>query len=780
MKKTKLFFSFFFVLVALAVIFSVNAFASDSGYVLTKEKKETNIKWTLKDRVLTFEIDPNATDKVASTVIECNPVTGDAMGYGSKVEEFQNIIKCVIGEGITSMSRVLSNIPTLLEVEFPTSLVKISALFEQSKALECVYVKGNEPVKYHADLSYITSLGACNFNASGPIKTVTFGEGLTGTIPQETFQWNGGITELTIPASVGKIGSKAFANCNAMDVLTVLGKETQIDANAFHNNKYYPAIKAYAGSVAEKFAKENGYTFINIETLEEIEGEKPRPGEDDKLPVSKFDTTGATAHGLMFREGLVNNYWAYYADTKTLVIASRTMNGYNETGAVGDCEGNGWRDYINEIEHIEIIGDRLDKISGYAFTNYKSLIDVKIKGGPGQMDNGIFSGCSNLTTIWYEGKERIEGRADISSAGKINNIFAGTAVKEVLIGAKVKTIEVGLPFSIRTILTPAINDNLIQYCKDNNFDLVNSEKPDEKYSFYIEIDPTLPYCGDRAVYDFDEATGTLTIYGSGEIPDIVNFFGGGAKNQWWRDIRNDVKHIVISNGITSIGKYAFCELRNVETIRLPNRDDLKVWNCAFQSCENVRSITRGDKEAILGTADLSGISEITSWSFAYNYLIANVIFSDSLKSIGSTAFEECVNLANVYASVGSFGESYANEKGINFFDSSANVPQPIECTPPENTSDEGTKTDSDAGGEVSSKVDGADETFAPDETTSDEFYFIDPDAPQTEPVSVDNEGEDGDGGSGIMPLILIFIGAVVAVAAVSSFITVSVMKKNKK
>ncbi|MBR3967416.1 MAG: leucine-rich repeat protein [Clostridia bacterium] len=780
MKKIRLSLAFLIVLVMFIAAFSLSVFAEESGYALNKDKQETNIKWTIKDRILTFEIDASATDKVAATTLDVNPITGAAMGYGSKVDEFQNVIKCVIGDGITGASRILSNIPTLLEVEIPTSLVRIQALFEQSKALESVYVKGTEPKKYHADLSYITTLGTCNFNASGPIETVTFGDNLTGTIPQETFQWNSKIKALTIPVGVTKIGAKAFANCNGIDVMTVLGKETQIDANAFFNNKYYPAIKAYAGSAAEKFAKENGFTFINIETGEEVEGEKPRPGETHKLPVSKFDTTGATAHGLMFKEGLVNNYWAYYADTKTLVIASRTLNGYNETGTVGNCEGNGWRDYINEIEHIEIIGDRLDKISGYAFMNYKSLKDVKVKGQPGQWDPGIFTGCTNLTTIWYEGGERVEGRADLSRCGKVNNIFQGTAIKEVLLRDTVKNIEVGLPFSIRTILAPNITPELIQYCKDNNFDLVNSKNPEEKYSYYIEIDPTLPYCGDRAVYDFDEATGTLTIYGSGSIPDIQNFFGGGSKNQWWRGIRNEVKHIVIADGIKSIGKYAFCELRNVETIRLPDRDDLVVWNCAFQSCENVRSITRGDKEAILGTADLSGISKITSWSFAYNYLIANVILSETLTEVGSTAFEDCINLQNVYSAPGTFGESFAKEKGIAFFDIASNAPQPIECTPPEVTSEEETESispDSESAETKSNDSESAevkpDDSESAEVTTSDEFFFIDPDE-----ISSDNIGNTEK--DYFDPTVIIVVAVILAAAITAVIVTIIVVKKRKK
>ncbi len=776
MKKIKFLAGSFFLFVLLASLFVVNVFAADGGYVLNKDKQETNIKWSIVDRVLTFEIDPTATGKVPSTELSTNPITGEVLKYGSKIPEFQNVIKCVIGEGITSVSRVTAQIPTLLEIELPKTVTKATALGEFSKALHTVYVKGNTPVQNHADLSYITSLGACMFNCANLIYSADLSENLTGKIPQEIFQYCHKIEELTIAEGVTGINAKAFANMNGLNLLTIKGMETTIHVDAFKGSKFYPAIKAYAGSAAEKFAKDNGYTFINIETGEEVEGTKPRPGETEKIEYSKFDTTGATAHGLMYDAGLTDNYWAYYADTKTLVIATRTMSGYNETGSVGDCtDGKGWRDYINEIEHVEIIGDRLDKITGWSFQNHTALKDVKIKGKPTQWDPGIFSGCTNLTTIWYEGGERVEGRADISSCGKINNIFQGTAIKEILLRDTIKNIEVGLPFSIRTILAPTITPELIQYCKDNNFDLVNSKKPDEKYSFYIEIDPTLPYCGDRAVYDFDEATGTLTIYGSGSIPDIQNFFGGGTKNQWWRSIRNEVKHIVIADGISSIGKYAFCELRNVESIRLPDRDNLQIWNCAFQSCENVKYITKGDKEVPIGTADLSGAPQVNSWAFANNFLIANVILNEDVNEIDSSVFDSCVNLQNIYSAPGSEGEVFAKSAGLAFFDASANEPQPIECTLPE-TTETAEIVDTDTEDPAESKPISS-ETKNDVADTTNEFSFEGYDDPDKDKDNDEKANNSNDGGQNTVTIVIIVAAVIVVVVIAAAAVMVISMKK---
>ncbi len=52
-------------------------------------------------------------------------------------------------------------------------------------------------------------------------------------------------------------------------------------------------------------------------------------------------------------------------------------------------------------------------------------------------------------------------------------------------------------------------------------------------------------------WDFDEATGTLTISGTGAMANY------SSSDRPWADKLSDIKSVVIENGVTSIGKYAF-------------------------------------------------------------------------------------------------------------------------------------------------------------------------------------------------------------------------------
>ena len=54
--------------------------------------------------------------------------------------------------------------------------------------------------------------------------------------------------------------------------------------------------------------------------------------------------------------------------------------------------------------------------------------------------------------------------------------------------------------------------------------------------------------GNNITWNFDESTGTLTLSGNGEMYDLPD----GEKAPWRKDFRQQVQHIIIKDGITSI------------------------------------------------------------------------------------------------------------------------------------------------------------------------------------------------------------------------------------
>lgn len=785
MKKTnKILLTALVAMLAMA-IFAVCAFAytPGTGYMKNSDGEETNIKYTVTEAgILTFEIDASATDKVQSTEIpNRDPLTGLVANWNTALPTFDKVSKVIIGDGITSINGMQNN-QQLKVVEFPTSLTTVGdTAFESCRNLATIYVKGNDPVEGNFDLTNVTKLGGYCFDACTPF-VVKLNPNLAGEIPQEVFKNNSNLKELDIPEGVTLIKNDAFSRLSGLATLIIRGKDTELQSKkVFGWENSFPAIKAPAGSKAEAFAKENGFTYINLETGEETKGTLPGPGSMSGSTggstggkLEEFDPAGATAYGHstgMYNGGkIVDTYWAYYADTKTLKFTSATTN-YNETGTSSHCDkadGTSWADYKKEIEHI-VVGPYIAKMSGGAFQNMEALKDIVYSQSNIQVDGNCFTGCTSLTTIWREGKERIEGRADASGFSAINDVFNKTAIKELVLPASAKSLKYELPFSIETIYAQTVTDELIAYAKGHLYNLRPISNPDDRtHEYYVPLPDNLEPCGGRSAFSFDEATGILTVYGAGKIDDIVNYYGGGSKKQPWFEIKDKIKHVVLSDRISEIGKYAFCECENLETIQIPDAD-IKIGNAAFEKCTNLKSIYRTGTDPIEGAIDISRVSEINSYTFAYDYLIASVIVNSEVKKIGSSVFEENTNLQNIYGVPGSYAEKYAQDNNLTFYDASTNTPAPIKCEMPETTTDTEAVTEAPAPAPV---TDTESETVVETEPVSTETET------QAETKAVIIDSDDTDGGMSTTTIIIIVVVAVVVVAAV--VVVVVIMGKKKK
>ncbi len=315
----------------------------------------------------------------------------------------------------------------LTEVEIPTSLVTLGGACFESSNVSAIYIRGTTPIGGTFDLSNITKFGTYVFDGAFQAKKLILSPNLT-ELPVEFIKGANGITEIEIPASVTKVANKALSNLSALTLVTVLGNDSVLEPDAIVSaSGTYPKIKAKAGSKAAEFAKTNGYTFIDLDTGEETKGTKATTGvstggsngstsggtsSGSTTPaVTEFEPEGATvwghSSGKYNGSDIINTWWAYYDDTKTLEFVSATTK-YNETGSVGnvDKDGPSWGEYKDVIEHV-IVGDNIAKISGSAFLNYTVLKDVRMGKNVNQIDASAFNGCTSLTTIWRDGTERI-------------------------------------------------------------------------------------------------------------------------------------------------------------------------------------------------------------------------------------------------------------------------------------------------------------------------------------------------------------------------------------
>lgn len=100
-------------------------------------------------------------------------------------------------------------------------------------------------------------------------------------------------------------------------------------------------------------------------------------------------------------------------------------------------------------------------------------------------------------------------------------------------------------------------------------------------------------CGDNATWSFDEATGTLTISGTGDMYDYNNIYGGEvvgtAPFAPWIDFIDSIKRIVIEDGITYISG-GFLGCKNATELIIPE-SVTSVDVMAFRGCLSLKNVT---------------------------------------------------------------------------------------------------------------------------------------------------------------------------------------------
>lgn len=99
--------------------------------------------------------------------------------------------------------------------------------------------------------------------------------------------------------------------------------------------------------------------------------------------------------------------------------------------------------------------------------------------------------------------------------------------------------------------------------------------------------------------------------------------------------RTKVANIVIEDGVTSIGNYAFDNCRNLKSVTI-GKDVVSIGSNAFYRCTSLNSVNIPDKVTSIGTLAFYQCKSLTG-----------VDLPNGLLSIGESAFEECKSLKSI-------------------------------------------------------------------------------------------------------------------------------------
>lgn len=136
-------------------------------------------------------------------------------------------------------------------------------------------------------------------------------------------------------------------------------------------------------------------------------------------------------------------------------------------------------------------------------------------------------------------------------------------------------------------------------------------------------------CGENVTWTLD-GEGTLTISGKGEMENY-----SPSVNMPWYDCRSSVKNVVMNEGVTSIGNYAFCSCTSLESVTLP-KSLKKIGTYSFFECIPLDGITIPESVTTIGYG-----------AFCYCNGFTSITIPNSVTFIDEQAFSDCTGLKSI-------------------------------------------------------------------------------------------------------------------------------------
>lgn len=158
-------------------------------------------------------------------------------------------------------------------------------------------------------------------------------------------------------------------------------------------------------------------------------------------------------------------------------------------------------------------------------------------------------------------------------------------------------------------------------------------------------------CGDSVEWKLT-GDNTLTISGSGAISDYSKLEAP------WNDVRERINHIVISDGVTRIGNYAFFDCYEMEDISIADTVTY-IGDYAFSNCDHLESLRLPDSVTDTGinvcekSVELKDIyfskslKQINEYFCSNCYSLTKVKIPDGVEEIGNSVFYACTGLTDV-------------------------------------------------------------------------------------------------------------------------------------
>ena len=475
----------------------------------------------------------------------------------------------------------------------------------------------------------------------------TIPDGIT-QIAGGAFYCCSGLTSITIPNSVTTIGREAFSGCIGLKSIAIPNSVTTIGYNAFYGCSRLPVIDniryadTYLIEAVDKslstYTIREGTKWIGSNAFEYCTGltSVTIPNSATTIGSYAFEfCSGLTSVTIGNSVTVIEDHTFFYCTGLTSVTIPNSVTTIRN-GAFEGCSGLTSPVYnVNCFAYMPpsymgayTIPDGIQQIAGDAFYKCTGLTSVTIPNSVTTIGYYAFFGCTGLMSINVDAANTHYCSAD----GVLFNYAKDTLIQypignsrtEYIIPNSVTTIEydafwdccgltsVTIPNSVTTIKLGAFHyctglTSVTCYatnpptCGSNCFDDVYKTipvyVPARSVDAYKQADGWKDFaniqsidqgqCGTNLYWQYSD--GILGISGTGAMYDYTQ---GTAP--WMLFFQDSISSLVINNGCTSIGNFAFYGLsnKNFKTIDIPNGVE-QIGQFAFANCEYIKNVYLG-------------------------------------------------------------------------------------------------------------------------------------------------------------------------------------------
>jgi hypothetical protein len=532
----------------------------------------------------------------------------------------------------------------------------------------------------------VTTIGGAAFENCTSLTSVTIGNSVT-TIGARAFWGCIGLTEVIIPNSVTTIGEEAFGYCTGLTSVTIGNSVTTIERWAFENctgltSVIIPNSVTTIGNRA--FWGCDGLTSITIGNSVTTIGSGAFGGRTTSL-LRKVTNLATAPQSI----GLFSEMFPVSPFLLLLYVPPEAIDAYKSAPI--------WRDF----GRILAIGDCIsDTVEGFTWSICNDVLTI---GGEGAMPRSIPWGIYHhlvSTVIIQDGVTTIGSGAfwfftGLTSVTIPNSV---TTIEQRAFGYCTGLTEITIPNSVTTIrdrafemtgLTEVVNlADIPQWIDSSTFPnihnirltvlgtAIDAYKTADVWRDFGEILPINYYDGCQGgIWGLSGPTtwcisdGTLTISGEGAMRNYGwDIIAGHVHTPPWMAHQNLFTAVIIENGVTSIGDWAFQYCTDLTSITIGN-SVTTIGVGAFLGCTGLTEVTIPNSVTTIERLAFRGCTGLTS-----------VIIGNSVTTIGLEAFRDCTGLTSVTIgnSVTTIGwAAFRGCIGLREVVNYANIPQVI-------------------------------------------------------------------------------------------------------